>query len=306
MFLFRLCFLLISSSLLMSLVTHAQACKYYPADCPSDRQMPDSADRFGNPVIPSEVSMEIKLNGFFSDLMQTQADKKGWELYRFDESAGSGYLNADRSGPLASNFRPPHDYEISFIFIVNKDSLQAWKEWEMNFNNDMLAEFEKMKSTQDFSGVNKMQEAKKNKMESFRNAVMIRVKFQINPGDAIASSITENIHRTSQLNVPHAVLAFQVHNDKMDEQAIFDLDQFTRCSDQAFLLFGNWNTKPDSYQYYRPAYHADKMHTDLVTPKAISSDKVRAIAMHVEGSPLYISQFLQSLDTQTISGIIVQ
>jgi hypothetical protein len=306
MFLNRLFLFLISSSLLVSPAIRAQACRYYPADCPSDRQMPDSADRFGNPVTPKEVSMEIRLNGFLSDLMQTQADKKGWEIYRFDESGGSGYLNADRSGPLASSLRPPHDYETSFIFIVNADSLRAWKEWETNFNNNMLAEFEKMKSNNDFSGVAKVQESKKNKTESYRNATQIRVTFQINPGDAIASSITENIHRTSLLNVPHAVLAFQVHNDKMDERAIFDLDQFTRCSDQAFLLFGDWNTKPDGYQYYRPAYQTDKKNTDLVTPKVVSSDKVRTIAMHVEGSPLYINQFLQSLDTQTLTGIIVR
>ncbi len=298
--------LLLLSSIIFSTTIRAQSCSHFPADCPSDRQMPDSADRFGNPVTPDEVSMELRLHEFFADLMQEQADKNRWEMYQYDETASSGYLNAERSGPLASNLRPPHEYEISFIFIVNRDSMRAWQEWNKKSTEDLVAEMQKVTTNGDFTAVNNKQESLKKNTERFRNASLIRIKFTMNPADAIVSSITDNIHETGHPNIQHAVLAIQVHNDKTDERAIFDLNQFTRSNDLAFILFGNWNIKPDKYQYYRPAYNADKKNIDLVTPKVITSTKVRTIELHVEGAPLYINRFLQSLDTGKLYGILTQ
>jgi hypothetical protein len=298
--------MLFSFSLMFSTTIRAQSCSYFPADCPSDRQMVDSADRFGNPVTAEEVSMELRLHEFFTDLMQQQADNKGWEMYQYDETAASGYLNAERSGPLVSNLRPPHEYEISFIFIVNKDSMLAWKAWNKKSTEDLLADMQKMRTNNDFTAISNKQELLRNITERFRNASTIRVKFTMNPADAIVSSITDHIRQTGRPNVPHAVLAIQVHNDKIDENAIFDLNQFTRCSDLAFLLFGNWNLTPDKYQYYRPGYNADKKNIDLVTPKVVPSTKVRTIVVHVEGAPPYINQFLQSLDTEKLYGIITR
>ncbi len=280
-------------------------CTYFPADCPSDLQLPDSAERFGNPVIPAEVSMEIWLHDFLTELMQNESGKKGWEIYQYDESAGSGYLNAERSGPLAYALRPPHNYEISFVIVVNMDSLRAWREWNREGSERLMTQMSKMRTKDDFIAIDNMQDSLKKETERFRNASMIRVKFEINHENAIASSITENIHRTAELNVPHTVLAFRLHNDKTDERALFDMNQFTRCNDFSFILFGDWNTKPDGYQYYRPVYRADKKNTDLATPKNILSDKVRTIVMHVEGSPYYMNQFLESLDSGKLHGIIV-
>ena len=280
--------------------SYAQSCSWLPADCPSDRQLPDSSERFGNPVIPVEVSMEIRLHDFLTALMQKEAEKKGWQVYQFDESAGSGFLNADRTGPLADRLRPPHDYEISFIFIVDFDSLRAWQHWQQDFLTNMEEEIKKMTTNNDYSKFAGMQDLKKNKEERFRNASMLRVKIEINTADAIASAITEDFHLTGQLNISHAVVAAQYHNDRTDEKAIFDLNQFKRCTDLAFLLFGNWTLKPDGYAYYHPQYRADKKNIDLTTVKTIQSDVVRVIAMHVEGSPRYINLFLQSLDTDQL------
>ena len=282
----------------------AQSCSWFPADCPSDRQLPDSAERFGNPVIPAEISMEIRLHDFLTALMQKEAEKKGWEVYQFDESAGSGYLNADRTGPLADHLRPPHDYEISFIFIVDFDSLRAWQHWQQDFLTNMQEEIKKMTTNNDYSKFAGMKDLKKNKEERFRNASMLRVKIEINPADAIASAITEDFHQTGQLNISHAAVAAQYHNDRTDEKAIFDLNQFKRCTDLAFLLFGNWTLKPDGYAYYHPQYRSDKKNIDLTTVKTIQSDVVRVIAMHLEGSPRYINLFLQSLDTDQLSRLI--
>lgn len=277
--------------------SYAQSCSWFPADCPSDRQLPDSAERFGNPVIPAEVSMEIRLHDILTALMQKEAEKKGWKVYQFDESAGSGYLNADRSGPLADHLRPPHDYEISFILIVDPDSLRAWQLWQQDFLTTMQEEIKKMTTNNDYSKFAGMQDLKRKKEESFRNASMLRVKIEINTADAIASAITEDFHKTGQLNISHAAVAARYHNDRTDEKAIFDLNQFRRCTDLAFLLFGNWTLKPDGYGYFHPIYRADKKNIDLATVKTVQSDVVRVIAMHVEGSPRYIDSFLQTLDT---------
>ena len=284
--------------------SYAQSCSWLPADCPSDRQLPDSSERFGNPVIPAEISMEIRLHDFLTALMQKEAEKKGWQVYQFDESAGSGYPNADRTGPLADHLRPPHDYEISFIFIVDFDSLRAWQHWQQDFLTNMQEEIKKMTTNNDYSKFAGMQDLKKNKEERFRNASMLRVKIEINTADAIASAITEDFHPTGQLNISHAAVAAQYHNDRTDEKAIFDLNQFKRCTDLAFLLFGNWTLKPDGYAYYHPQYRADKKNIDLTTVKTIQSDMVRVIDMHVEGSPRYINLFLQSLDTDQIYRLI--
>ncbi len=284
--------------------SYAQSCPWFPADCPSDRQLPDSAERFGNPVIPAEVSMEIRLHDLLTAWMQKEAEKKGWQIYQFDESAGSGYLNADRTGPLADHLRPPHDYEISFIFIVDSDSLRAWQQWQQDFLTNMQEEIKKMTTNNDYSKFAGMQDLKKNKDERFRNASMLRVKIEINSADAVASAITEDFHLTGQLNISHAAIASQYHNDRTDEKAIFDLNQFKRCTDLAFLLFGKWTLKPDGYAYYHPQYRADKKNIDLTTVKTIQSDAVRVIAIHVEGSPRYINSFLQSLDTDQLFRLI--
>ncbi|HZZ76138.1 MAG TPA: hypothetical protein VFE04_09435 [Puia sp.] len=286
--------------------SYAQSCSWFPADCPSDRRLPDSAERLANPVTPSEISMEIRLHDFFTALMQKEAEKKNWQVYQFDESAGSGYLNADRTGSLADDLRPPHDYELSFIFIIDSDSLHAWQHWQQDFLANMQEEIKKMTSNNDYSKFTGMQDLKKNKDKSFRNACMIRVKIEINSAEAIASSVTEDFHRTGQLNMPNAVIAAQYHNDRTDEKAIFDLNQFKRCTDLAFILFGNWTPNPDGYGYYHPSFGTDKKNTDLITKKKIQSDVVRVIAMHVEGSPRHINSFLQSLDTDQLKKLIVE
>jgi hypothetical protein len=299
----KICILLLITC--SRLYTQAQACPWFPADCPAD-QLGDSVERLNNPVAPQEISMEFRMHDFLTDQMQMLADKKKWELHPYDESHGTGFLNADRSGPLAFNLRPPHEYEISFIFIVNADSLRAWQEWQKEFILDMAAQAEKIsQGNNDFSAITKMQDSQKRITERFRRASMIRVKFVLNAADgATLSSIQDNMHPTGSLAVPHAVLAMEAHNNQTDERTIFDLNQFTRTGDLAFILFGNWNLKPNAYQYYYPVYKADRKNMDLVTPKNITSDKIRTIVMHVEGAPAYLHQFLQTLDTDKLNQII--
>ncbi|HEV7423671.1 MAG TPA: hypothetical protein VGO21_00615 [Candidatus Paceibacterota bacterium] len=183
-------------------------------------------------------------------------------------------------------------------------SLRAWQHWQQDFLTNMQEEIKKMTTNNDYSKFAAMQDLKRNKEERFRNASMIRVKIEINNADATASAITEDFHQTGQLNILHAAFAAQYHNDRTDEKALFDLNQFKRCTDLAFILFGNWTLKPDGYAYYHPLYRADKKNIDLTTEKTIQSDVARVIEMHVEGSPRYINSFLQSMDTDQLYRLI--
>jgi hypothetical protein len=298
-------------SLVFSVGVLGQACSYFPADCPTS-QLADSADRFNNPIVPEEVSMEIRMHDFLSDLMQALADKKKWQVYQYNETHNTGYLNASRTGALDFKLRPPHEYEISFILIVNSDSLQAWQTWQRDFTQALVAEADKVnQNTENYATytatMTKLQESQKIITERFRNASMIRVKYVLNSTDgATLSTIQDNMHHSGLIHVAHTALAEQAHNDKTDEQGGFDLDQFTRCDDLVFLLFGNWDIKPNGYRYYHAAYYNDKKNVDLVTPKNVTSDKIRTIVMHVEGAPAYLNQFLQSLDTEKLSQVITQ
>jgi hypothetical protein len=72
------------------------------------------------------------------------------------------------------------------------------------------------------------------------------------------------------------------------------------------LLFGKWILKQDQYHSYHSAYFADKKNTDAGTVKKIPCDKVQTIVLHVEGSPKYINEFIQSFDTEKLNRLVVK
>ena len=142
-----------------------------------------------------------------------------------------------------------------------------------------------------------MQVNKKNRDPEFRNACMIRVKIGINQESSIACSIEEDTRLTRQLNIPHAVVAFQIHNDKTDDHAS---SIWTSLKDVPtwHLPFWEPDPKPNSYKRYYPFYASDKKNIDLVTPKKITCDKIRTMVIHVEGAPKYIDEFFNSVDVE--------
>jgi hypothetical protein len=283
--------------LLLPLLQAAAQCPQFPADCPSDIQLPDSAARLLNPVLPQEVSMELRLHGFLSGLIQQVADRQHWDLYEYEESAATGFLNAERTGPLAYRFRPPHEYAIGFVIIISRDSLDAWKHW---WNNDYMTLF----VPENAARIESIQAMGKKRTGLFRNASMLRVKIGVNENQSPPSSNMDGIRQTGKLQVAGASLALMMHNDKPDEQAMFDVDQFNRCSDFAFLLFGKWNLRPDAGGMYRPAYCSDPKNTDKTSIKAVPCDQVQNMVMHVEGSPSSVRLFLSLFDSQKLANQI--
>ncbi len=143
------------------------------------------------------------------------------------------------------------------------------------------------------------------KTQAYRNSSIIRIKFKFNEGDDIASE-TGNLIPVTQLSIPGSALARQYHNDKPDEGAIFDMDQYSRTTDLAFILFGSWNLIPDKYKHYHASYTLDKKNTDKVSPKKTASDMIQTISVHIEGSPYYIGEFLKRMDPVTLTSLLIK
>ena len=146
---FKMCFLFI---LLMAAATgaSAQACKFSPADCPvngwdSWGTPDDSVEKLLNPVIPREVAMENRLRQWTTHVMKGIAEKEGWEVAEVDEGGSSGFRAADGS-VLSYDLRPPHWFLMTYQFIVNQDSLQAWRTWLTDFGA------RRMNSVNDYAG----------------------------------------------------------------------------------------------------------------------------------------------------------
>ncbi|MFI5152833.1 MAG: hypothetical protein ACHQET_05830 [Chitinophagales bacterium] len=126
-------------------IAGAQACKNSPAECPeqyylTEDHIDDSLRRLGNPVVPQEVGMEYRLRSLTRDLVSSLAEKEGWpEPILISEGGASGFRNVDE-GVLAYPLRPPHQYEIVWELVVNKDSLDAWTAWLQNFSEQQMAD----------------------------------------------------------------------------------------------------------------------------------------------------------------------
>jgi hypothetical protein len=115
----------------------AQACKASPAICPTNGweewgTPDDSVSHLGNPVLPQEIGMENRLRKFTTRIMESIAAKEGWEVTQVEDGGSSGHRAADGS-VLAYNLRPPHWYAFTYQFIVNQDSMAAWRNWLVDF-----------------------------------------------------------------------------------------------------------------------------------------------------------------------------
>ncbi len=128
--------LLFLFSFIFSTTIRAQSCSFYPADCPGNMLSKGQVfcdDRF---IISEEIKMQDKIRDFFTERMEEIAETKKWEFYELDESSDGQFLmpanQNEKAYPLPYPLRSPHGFQISFVFIVNADSLKVWKDW---FNN---------------------------------------------------------------------------------------------------------------------------------------------------------------------------
>lgn len=105
----------------------------------------DSTACIRNFIVAEEISMQNYLRYYITDLLKEATASRHWSFYPFAEEAnGISIVPKDQDPvPLAFPLRKPHVFDISFIILVNQDSLHAWQNW---YSQDMKEQL--TKSTQ--------------------------------------------------------------------------------------------------------------------------------------------------------------
>jgi hypothetical protein len=117
-----------------------QDCSQQPAPCPKSGSISETMDAAhrtkNNDIYLQEIQMENQLRNLLTVEAQNIAKAHGWQVYELNEEGTSGppyiFISYTDWEATAFNKRPPHQYQISFVFIINQDSLQAWRNWLLN------------------------------------------------------------------------------------------------------------------------------------------------------------------------------
>ena len=109
----------------------AQQCPQFPADCPNMvlETEQDSLDQLDNLIVPQELHMALQLNRIIEPMMERIGKVNKWEMYYLGNGIGAGIGVKDKHEPLPYPLRPPFECSHSYVFIINQDSLKAWKSW---------------------------------------------------------------------------------------------------------------------------------------------------------------------------------
>jgi len=114
-------------SIISCLSLYAQDYQQWPADKPETANIEASQSRqirSGNDILPQEIEMQDKMRTTITDMMENAAKKLEWKMVELSEYTNeNGLQGAGTPYPL----RSPRGIEITFQFIADKDSLQAWK-----------------------------------------------------------------------------------------------------------------------------------------------------------------------------------
>jgi hypothetical protein len=145
-----------------ALIAHAQTCQQFPAPCPNSSSISDAMDlatrstsgRFTHQLLEEEFAMENRMRSLITDEVQRAARKLGWHAYEQSEiTLNSGpfvFIGADDWQATPLEKRPPHTWEITFILIKSRDSLNAWRDW---LQRDGEEEFSKVMEARDSTGI---------------------------------------------------------------------------------------------------------------------------------------------------------
>jgi len=139
-------------------------CSWFPAPCPHEAEIGNAQDyvqRQGdNKITPQELAMEGALRNQFTDMLQKLARQNHWQLYELNESyfdRPNSLIGYAQWETVPYEKRPPHGYDISFILVVNKDSLRAWRDWYTNdLTNQSNQAVADMNTDRDNEAKNKM------------------------------------------------------------------------------------------------------------------------------------------------------
>lgn len=118
---------------------YAQPCDVYPADCPHEESIKAAKDRdiaASNRLLPQEMDMMDRTRKFFTDYFGGLAALQHWQLYEFNEDYAVAACAKQSDVPYL--LKSPCTYNISFLVIVNKDTMAAWKKWADDFKEKLI------------------------------------------------------------------------------------------------------------------------------------------------------------------------
>jgi hypothetical protein len=118
-------------------------CNYWPAPCPNTtslEQVDDGPQRKQNGAIDQTLAFTRKMRNQLTDLMLKTAKQNNWRVYELMEDVFDGppfiFVNYDAWDKTPYEKRPPISDDITFIMIVNKDSLNQWKNWRVQLQSE--------------------------------------------------------------------------------------------------------------------------------------------------------------------------
>jgi len=118
-------------------------CNWFPAPCPHESEITNAQSfterQQDNKITAQELAMESNLRNLFTDMLQKVSRPNHWQLYELNESSydrPNSLIGYAQWETVPYEKRPPHGYRISFILVVSRDSLKAWKDW---YTNDLTA-----------------------------------------------------------------------------------------------------------------------------------------------------------------------
>lgn len=117
-------------------------CIYWPAPCPntgSFEQADDGPQRIQNGAIDQTLAFTRRMRNELIDFMQKTAKQNGWRVYELMEDVFDGppfqFISYDAWEKTPYEKRPPATDDVTFIMIVNKDSLNKWKDWSVQLQS---------------------------------------------------------------------------------------------------------------------------------------------------------------------------
>lgn len=139
------CFLAIYCTSLFAQDTPHENYLQWPADKPETESIEQSQSRqvrLDNHSYPQIIEMQDAMRALITSMMENAARILHWPMVELTEYASDAVLYTNPQNiidfapyPLC----PPAAFNITFQFIVNNNSLQAWKTYETNYQNNHLA-----------------------------------------------------------------------------------------------------------------------------------------------------------------------
>lgn len=120
-------------------IIQAQQCDVYPADCPHEESINSAKDKdiaITNNLLPQETATQNKIRIFFTGHFTQITTQQRWKLYEFNEAYAAA--TCARQSVTSYSTKPPCSYNISFLIIMNEDTLAAWKKWADDFREKTL------------------------------------------------------------------------------------------------------------------------------------------------------------------------